>query len=130
MSASRKTGKPPSIELEYTLPERRKHVRDGSAAVPRLARLLALAIRLQELLDRGEATSYQALEQVAGVSRSRVSQVMSLLGLAPDIQESILCLRKQPPRENKIRKIAREPDWVTQRQLWHALTEAHAGRDR
>ena len=126
MSASARTGKQPSIELEYTLPERRKCVDRASGRVPRLARLLALAIRLQELLDRGEATSYAALEQVAGVSRARVSQVMSLLDLAPDIQESILCLQRQPPRENEVRKIAREPDWVTQRQLWYELTKAHA----
>ena len=126
MSASPKTGKPPSIELESTLPERRKRV--SSRSVPRVARLLALVIRLQELLDRGEATSYRALEQVAGVSRSRVSQVMSLLDLAPDIQESILWSPQQPPLENEIRKIAREPDWVIQRQLWYEMAAAHASR--
>lgn len=124
MSANRKAEKLPSIELEYTLPERGKRARKGGTAVPRLARLLALAIRLQELVDAGEATSYAALERVAGVSRSRVSQIMSLLNLAPDIQESILFWKHPPPREDEIRKIARQADWAKQRQLWFELAQA------
>jgi hypothetical protein len=123
MSRIAKTGKRPSIELECTLPERSKRPRPSAAGVPRVARLLALAIRLQKLVE-GEATSYAALERIASASRSRVSHIMSLLDLAPDIQEAILFLQRDAPREMDIRKIAREADWTQQRKLWGDLIDA------
>ena len=91
--------------------------------MPRVARVLALAIRLQKLVDAGEATSYAALEPVAGASRSRVSHIMSLADLAPDLQEFVLFLKAAPPREKDLRKIAREVDWTKQRKLWCDLME-------
>ena len=124
MSASGKTRKQPSIEIEGTLPERSKGLGPRSASVPRVARVLALAIRLQKLIDAGEAASYAALERVAGASRARVSQILGLQNLAPDLQESILFLTTDPPREKDIRKIAREADWVKQRSLWYELRKA------
>jgi hypothetical protein len=120
-----KTGKRPSIEIECTLPEPAKGARRSSAtAVPRVARRLALAIRLQKLVDAGEATSDTVLEGIAGASRTRVSHLMALLNLSPDLQESILFLKADPPREKDLRAIAREVDWTKQRKLWCDLIEA------
>ena len=58
--------------------------------VSRVARLTALAIRFQELLRSGQVASYAELAELGHVSRARVTQIMNLLLLAPDIQEQIL----------------------------------------
>jgi len=60
------------------------------------------------------------------VSRARISQIMNLLHLAPDIQEQILFLPPiehgcEPIRLAHVQPITREWDWHKQRQLWHAL---------
>ena len=58
--------------------------------VPRLARLLALAIQLDRLVYDEEICEYAALARLGHVSRARMSQIMNLVHLAPDIQEEIL----------------------------------------
>ena len=58
--------------------------------VPRIARLLALAHKFQGMLDRGEVESMAELARVGRVSRARITQIMNLLLLAPDIQEQVL----------------------------------------
>jgi hypothetical protein len=57
------------------------------------------------------------------VTRARITQVMNLLNLAPDIQEEILFLPTRTsgtPRitEKQIRPIAGILDWERQRILW------------
>lgn len=78
---------------------RRKSVRSGTAPtptsrepgrVPRVARLMALAIRFDELIQAGEVTDYAELARLAHVTRARITQIMNLRMLAPDIQEAIL----------------------------------------
>jgi len=66
------------------------------SAVPRISRLMALAIRMQELVDRGEVADYAELARLAHVSRARISQITSLTLLAPDIQEAILAWPVRP----------------------------------
>jgi hypothetical protein len=60
--------------------------------VPRISRLMALALRLEELIRSGQAICYSELARLGHVTRARLSQIVSLLGLAPDIQEEILFL--------------------------------------
>src|SRR2546421_5818915 len=60
--------------------------------VPKLARLMALAIRLDNLLRAGDVVDYAELARIGHVTRARVTQIMNLLQLAPDIQEAILFL--------------------------------------
>ena len=62
--------------------------------VPRLSRLMALAIRLEGLISTGQVRDYAELARLGHVSRARVTQIMNLLFLAPDIQESIVVLPK------------------------------------
>ncbi len=52
--------------------------------------MVALAHRWKALIRTGVVTDQAALAAVVGVSRARVTQVMGLLYLAPDIQEEIL----------------------------------------
>jgi hypothetical protein len=60
--------------------------------VPRVARLLALAHRLDRLLRAGVVKHYAEAARLGRVTRARISQIVSLLYLAPDLQEEILFL--------------------------------------
>ena len=62
----------------------------GRAPLPRITRLMALAILFDELLRTGQVASMAELARICRVSRARVSQVMDLLNLAPGVQEELL----------------------------------------
>ena len=90
---------------------------------------MALAIHMQELVEAGEVTDYAELAQLAHVSRARITQIMNLLHLAPDIQEEILFLPptdggRSPIREHMVRLIAAIIDWRKQRRMWRELKSA------
>jgi len=95
--------------------------------VPRVSRLMALAIKFDRMIADGLVRDQAELAAVGHVTRARVTQIMNLLYLAPDIQEAILHLPrvtsgKDPISERDVRPIAAEPDWRRQRRLWAALT--------
>ena len=56
----------------------------------RLSRLMALAIRFEDMLQSGEVVDYSELASRYGVDRGRISRVMHLRLLAPDLQEALL----------------------------------------
>jgi hypothetical protein len=94
--------------------------------VPRVSRLMALALRLDELVRTGQVASYSELASLGQVTRARVSQIMSLLHLAPDIQEALLFLPLTPRGRDPIiladlMPIAATFDWRKQRRLWRQL---------
>ena len=60
--------------------------------LPRIARLMALAIKFEGMIQAGVAADYADLARLGGVTRARMTQIMNLLNLAPDIQEQILFL--------------------------------------
>lgn len=60
--------------------------------VPRISRLMALAIRFDELLQQGHVKDYADIARLGHVTRARATQIMNLLNLSPDIQEEILFL--------------------------------------
>jgi hypothetical protein len=60
--------------------------------VPRIARFMALAIRFEHLICAGEVTDYAELARLGHVTRARITQIMNLRLLAPDIQEQLLFL--------------------------------------
>jgi hypothetical protein len=60
--------------------------------IPRIARLMALAIRFDGLLRQETVRDYAELARLGKVTRARMTQIMKLLDLAPDIQEQILFL--------------------------------------
>ena len=59
---------------------------------PRVVELLRKAIEWQALLESGDATNQTAIARKEGVTRARVTQIMGLLRLAPEIQGKILAL--------------------------------------
>jgi hypothetical protein len=60
------------------------------ARIPRTTRLMALAIKFQEMVDRGEVRDYADIARLGFVTRARLTQIMNLLLLAPNIQEVLL----------------------------------------
>ena len=97
-------------------------------AVPRLSRLMALAIRFDGLLREGAVKDYAELARLGQVSRARLTQIMNLLNLAPGIQEEILFLppvagERQAIPERRVRKVAAMADWGRQRDTWRKITE-------
>jgi hypothetical protein len=94
--------------------------------VPRVARLLALAHRLEGLVRSGSVANYAEVVRLGHVTRARVSQVLSLLNLAPAIQEQVLFLPRtlrgrDPLILRDLLPIAAALDWRQQRRLWAAL---------
>lgn len=93
---------------------------------PRVTRLLALAIRFDQLIRDGEVRDLAEIARLGHVTRARVTQIMNLLHLAPDIQEAILRLPRveagrDPITERDLRPLAAIVDWRKQRRAWAKL---------
>lgn len=91
----------------------------------RIARQLALAHALQRRVDAGEFADYATMSRALGLTRARITQLMDLLLLAPDIQEEILFMQaepgEQPIAERTLRTVVQSLDWPGQRVRWRAL---------
>lgn len=84
----------------------------------KVAKMLALAHHLQHAIDRGIAHDRADVARRLGLTRARVTQLLDLLLLAPDLQEAILFLSTldgEPTTERSIRGIAARSDWDDQR---------------
>ena len=95
-------------------------------AVPRISRLMALAIHMQDLVDSGEVADYAELARLAHVSRPRITQIMNLTLLAPDVQEAILFLPlalegTDKVTERGLRTLTGDLSFVNQRSTWHGV---------
>ena len=104
-----------------------------AGSVPRVARLMALAIRCEELVRRGEVADYADLARLGHVTRARMTQIMNLLNLAADIQEEILFLPRttsgrDPIGERDLRPITTVAGWPAQRRLWRELLSGSRGK--
>ena len=105
----------------------------NKSRTPRISRVLALAHRFETLLTNGTVQSYQELAELGHVSRPRLSQIMKLAQLAPDIQEQLLFL---PPSvhgpdlvfERYVRSVADVMDWDEQRQLFRSFWQGQQER--
>lgn len=96
------------------------------ARVPRIARLMALAIHCDRLIRDGVVRDYAHLARIGFVTRARATQIMNLLFLAPDIQDELLHLPAvsegaDPITERHLRPLVPLADWNKQRRLWKAL---------
>ena len=102
-----------------------------SSRVPRVARLLALAWHIEELVQSGTVSSYAAAARVGHVSRARLSQILSLLNLAPDLQEQLLFLPAHGRQSLVLRQVlavAAALDWQEQRRRWRKLRRTTQSR--
>lgn len=94
--------------------------------VPRAARLMALAIRFDGLVREGAVSTQAELAAAGHVTRARVTQIMNLLYLAPDLQEAVLHLPlvqagRDPVTEHELRKVVAKVEWSEQRSAWRQL---------
>ena len=102
--------------------------RSTMGRLPRITQVMALAIQLQDMIQRGGARDYADLARLGCLTRERMSQMMELVWLAPEIQQEIV---EFPPRaatrfpisELAARRIAASLDWVEQRELWRKLKQ-------
>lgn len=112
----------------------RKRLKVGAAPaaasqgrVPRISKLMALAIRFDGLLRSGVVADMSELARLARVTQPRMTQIMNLNHLAPDIQEELLTL---PPscdadstiHERLLRPVCAEMHWSLQRRLLARLS--------
>src|SRR5688572_20591476 len=88
-----------STTVEWRMKRRRAPGREpvapaavGQERIPRIARLMALAIKFDALISQGAVRDYADLARLGHVSRARITQIMNLLNLAPDIQSDLLYL--------------------------------------
>jgi hypothetical protein len=90
---------------------------------------MALALRFETQVRTGVLPSYAEVAALGHVTRARVSQIMNLVNLAPDIQEALLHLpRTERGRDpiilRDLQRIASVIDWRRQRRLWQELATA------
>ena len=92
----------------------------------RTARQLAFAHYIERQIDAGTIPDYAAAARALGVTRARLTQLMNLLLLAPEIQERLL-LSALVASERSLRRVMSEASWV--RQLAALPSTAEAQRE-
>ena len=119
--------------FEYKIPRRRgralppfrlQAAREALTRPPRLARLVALAHKLEALVRTGKVKDHAELARLARVSSARIGQIVLLSQLAPSIQEHVLFLSAEQAAligERHLREIARHPRWDHQQHSFDQL---------
>jgi hypothetical protein len=100
--------------------QRKERKAESLPRIPRITRLMALAIKFQDMVDSGKVRDYADLARLGYVTRARLTQIMNLLLLAPDIQGILLqggsCSSfPEIPAERQLRAVVSAADWSTQR---------------
>jgi hypothetical protein len=109
----------------------RSNSEPAGRAIPRIARLMALAIRFDGLLRSEEFRDYAELARLGRVTRARMTQIMKLLNLAPDIQEQILFLpHLKGLNERNLRPIVRRIDLKEQRPIFQKIVSVPRGGEK
>jgi len=127
------------LEIQFSL---RTKLRDASeqteqipsrrlGRLPRITQVLALAIHLEDMIRRGEAKDYADLGRLSCLCRERISQIIRLTYLSPEIQVELLYLPpttrgRFPISETAVRKIANLLAWEDQRRAWAVLKQQHS----
>ncbi|MBK9386584.1 MAG: hypothetical protein IPN34_17360 [Planctomycetes bacterium] len=99
-----------SVSLRFKLPfgaRGRRQREAGSEPPSRVARMIALAHHIDDLVERGVVESYGEVGRALGLSDTRMVQVMDLVLLSPRIQEALLLgeLVMSPRRAQKLIKL-------------------------
>jgi hypothetical protein len=94
--------------------------------IPRISRYMALAIHFEGLIRQGVVTDFADLARLGHVTRARVTQIMNLRLLAPEIQEDILLqVSNHVTRDQfglkELQEISMYLSWSKQRIAWFRL---------
>jgi hypothetical protein len=97
--------------------------------LPRITRYMALAIYYEGLIREGHIHDYSEIAILGHVTRARVTQIMNLRLLAPDLQEQLLNVPRIEQGRDTIclrmfQTIALEPSWKNQREQWKQINGA------
>jgi hypothetical protein len=97
--------------------------------IPRVSRLMALALKFNRMLDDGAVVSMAELARLGRVTRARMTQLMDLTLLAPDIQEALLFLPAAEKGHDVVtlrtmRYVCATPFWHEQRERWTEITDS------
>ncbi|MBA3482969.1 MAG: hypothetical protein H0T51_14260 [Pirellulales bacterium] len=106
----------------------RRHALMGEApatvGVPRVAKLMALAICFDHLIREGVVKDQAELALRGRVTRARLTQIMDLSSLAPQIQLQLLNLEGREAQglsERRLRSVTALTDWDCQLEAWHEI---------
>jgi len=93
---------------------------------------MALAIHDDEMIRRGDVPDMATLARQGQVTRARISQIVGLVLLAPDIQEELLFLPvtgggRDPISPKLLEALSLTPDWDRQRELWRKIRDERTG---
>ena len=136
--------KPVSVDFQFSIKQRgrgaKKRIVEGAAQsdeskpalerIPRISRYMALAIHFEDLIRQGVVTDYADLARLGHVTRARVTQIMNLRLLAPEIQEELLFLEAITNRVDliqlkRLQTIATDFNWEDQRKHWRNVAFSH-----
>jgi hypothetical protein len=120
-----------AIQVETTLPVHPRRHESGKGGqpdsvsdagsrsrIPRITRLMALAIKFQAMVDQREVRDYADLARLGYVTRARLTQIMNLLLLSPDLQEMLLFTTCDTElSERRIRAAVKHVHWASQRAI-------------
>ncbi len=91
----------------------------------RVAVMLALAYKIQEAITQGKVRDQADVARRLGFTRARITHLLDLLLLAPDLQERVLFLEAvdgvQPLSERALRAVAHTRTWPDQREQWEEI---------
>ncbi len=126
--------KPVSVDFQFSIKQRgrgaKKRIVEGAAQsdeskpalerIPRISRYMALAIHFEDLIRQGVVTDYADLARLGHVTRARVTQIMNLRLLAPEIQEQLLFMEATANPDNLIglkwlQTVTTDFNWEAQR---------------
>ena len=132
--------KPVSVDFQFSIKQlgrgAKKRIVEGAAQsdeskpalerIPRISRYMALAIHFEDLIRQGVVTDYADLARLGHVTRARVTQIMNLRLLAPEIQEQLLFMETTvDPVEliqlKWLQTVATNVNWEAQRKHWRNL---------
>ncbi len=91
----------------------------------RVAMTLALARELARKIRSGEFENQVELASLTDLTATRITKLMDLNLLAPDIRREVLQLMsvngREPTSERQVRRIVRELTWDGQREKWKKM---------
>ena len=99
---------------------------DSLGRAPRVTWFLALAHEIERRIRAGELDDLAHAARTFGLTRARITQIVSLTLLAPQIQEEILAMPpvkegRDPISERALRSMVAEPMWGRQIVSWQEL---------